>query len=214
MILFLYGASGAAIEVYDLAKRINRYSKIVLIDDYKEECKYYDTDRIHFDSSERYAAGEQFEFAVAVGEPSSRKLLYDRIISKGYKLATLIDKTAIICDSAIIRQGCVINAGTIVSSNVTLEENCMILYHAVIGHDAHVKKHTVICPKATVGGGSTVGEKCFLGLNSSMMQGVNIGDEAIVGMGTMAFRDVRSGATVIGNPARETKGNMEHKVFA
>ncbi len=46
-----------------------------------------------------------------------------------------------------------------------------------------------------------------------MIQGVNIGNQAIVGLGSMVFRNVEDGTTVIGNPARLTKGNSEHKVF-
>ena len=42
---------------------------------------------------------------------------------------------------------------------------------------------------------------------------VKIGNEAIVGMGSMVFRDLEDGVTVVGNPARVTKGNSEHKVF-
>ena len=29
----------------------------------------------------------------------------------------------------------------------------------------------------------------------------------------MVFRDLEDGVTVVGNPARVTKGNSEHKVF-
>ena len=44
MILFIYGASGAGIEIYDLAYRVNsisnRYSEILFIDDFLEETEY------------------------------------------------------------------------------------------------------------------------------------------------------------------------------
>lgn len=217
MQLFIYGASGAGIEVYDLANRINRltskYSKIILIDDFKEETMYYGTERIHFSSCPKYMKNEPAEFVIAVGEPSARKILAERISANGYTFATLVDNTAIVSETAKLAPGCIIGAGAIVSSNVQLEENCMVWYHTIIGHDAHVKRDTIICPKATVGGKSTVGEQCFLGLNSSMKEGVNLGDRVIVGMGSMVFKDVEDGNTVIGNPARITKGNIEHKVF-
>ena len=218
MILFIYGASGTGIEIYDSAERRNqidgKYSEIILIDDFQEETMYYGTKRIHFDSCEKYTGNEEAEFIVAVGEPAARRLLADRIKSKGYKMATLIDKTAIVSPTAIISPGCIIGAGAIISSASTLGENCMILYQAIVGHHAQVGSHTVVCPKSTVGGHSHVGDNCFIGINSSMKQRVNLGKDVIVGMGSMVFRDVADGNTVVGNPARVTKGNAEHKVFA
>lgn len=216
MILFIYGASGAAVEIYDLAERVNglshRYSKIYLIDDFEEEASYYGTERIHFSSCEKIAT-EEFEFVIAVGEPSVRALLLKRIEEKDYKLATLIDPSAMISPTARIAPGCIINAQSIVSSNVIMEKNCFLGFHTVVGHDAHLKKNTVVCPMATVGGGSTVGENTFIGLNSSMKEHVNLGNNVVVGMGSMIFRSVEDGHAVLGNPARVTKGNDEHKVF-
>ena len=217
MILFIYGASGAATEIYDLAKRVNAvsstYSKICLIDDFEEEAQYYGTERIHFSSCETFAGEEEFAFIIAVGEPSARAFLLNRIKEKGYKLATLIDPSAIVSPTANIMPGCIVNAQSIVSSNATMEKNCYLGFHVIVGHDAHLMENVVVCRMATIGGGSTVGENTFIGLNSSMKEHVDLGRDVIVGMGSMVFREVEDGCTVLGNPARVTKGNEEHKVF-
>lgn len=218
MILFIYGTGGAGIEVYDLALRsnklYNKYSEIYFIDDFLDEGDYYGTKSLHFTSCGKCIGSDTAEFVIAVGEPASRRLLYDRIKSAGYSLATLIDETAVISDTANISEGCIIGAYAIVSSEVVIRENCLVMFQSIIGHHAVIECNCVICPKATVGGHSKVGTQSFLGLGSSMMQGVNIGNQAIVGMGSMVFRSVENGATVTGNPARITKGNNEHKVFA
>lgn len=217
MILFIYGTGGAGVEVYDLALRnnklYNKYSKIYFIDDYSDEGDYYGTKSFHFTSCGKCIGNDTAEFIIAVGEPSARKLLYDRVKSAGYSLATLIDETAVISDTANISEGCIINAYAIVSSEVVIKENCFVMFQSVIGHHAIIENNCVICPKATVGGHSRVGMQSFLGLGSSMIQGANIGDQVIVGMGSMVFRSVENGVTVTGNPARITKGNNEHKVF-
>lgn len=218
MVLFIYGAKGAGVEVYDLVVRNNRlkekYSTIYFIDDFEDETDYYGTRTIHFTSCKDYMKNDGAEFIVAVGEPAARKMLFDKIKLSGYTIATLIDETAIISDTAKISEGCIINAYTVVSSEAIINENCLVMFESIIGHHAFVESNCVICPKATVGGHSRVGTQTFLGLGSSMMQRVNIGNEAIVGMGSMVFRDVEDGTTVIGNPARVTKGNSEHKVFS
>ena len=50
-------------------------------------------------------------------------------------------------------------------------------------------------------------------VNPASFKSLNIGDDAIIGMGSVVFRDVPSGVIVLGNPARETRGNAEHKIF-
>ena len=218
MTLFIYGANGAGVEVYDMVKRNRsireKYDKIYFIDDFQDETEHYGEKRIRFSSCAKYAGCREAEFIIAVGEPSARKLLFDKVASAGYPFATLVDETAIVSPTAKIGEGCIVYAGSIISANAVIRENCMIMFHSIIGHDALVSSCCVICPQATVGGHSTVGEQSFLGLDSSMKEGVNIGNRVIVGLGSMVFRDVEDGATVIGNPARVTKGGVEHKVFS
>lgn len=217
MILFIYGTGGAGIEAYDLAVRNNRldkkYSKIYFIDDFLDEMDYYGTKTIHFTSCKEYTGNDEAEFIIAAGEPSVRKILFDKVRAAGHSFATLIDKTAIISDTARIAEGCIINAYAVISSEVVIKENCLVMFQAIVGHHACIESNCVICPKATVGGHSKVGKQTFLGLGSSMIQWANIGDEVIVGLGSMVFKSVEDGVTVIGNPARVTKGNKEHKVF-
>ncbi len=217
MILFIYGTRGAGVEVYDLVirnkKLKEKYSMVYFIDDFLDEKDFYGTKTMHFTSCKKYIENEEAEFIIAVGEPSARKLLFDKIKSEGYSLTTLIDETAVISDTAKISEGCVINAYVIISSEVYIKENCFLMFESIIGHHALIESDCVICPKATVGGYSKVGRQTFLGLGSSMLQKVNIGNEVIVGLGSMVFRDVEDRVTVLGNPARVTKGNVGHRVF-
>lgn len=217
MKLFLYGASGAALEVYDMVMRNaslkSRYADVVFIDDFQEEAEFYGTQHIKFTSCEEYMAGENAEFTVAVGEPSVRHLLREKITGAGYRLATLIDEKAIISPSVTIGEGCIINHGAIVSSNVMLAANVFVMFGAIIGHEAEIGEDVTICPRTTVGAHCHMGEQAFVGIGSSIIQGVDVGRQAIIGMGSVVFREVEAGTTVLGNPARVTKGNESHKVF-
>ena len=48
-----------------------------------------------------------------------------------------------------------------------------------------------------------IGADVWIGGGAMVLPGVTIGDGAIVGAGAVVTRDVRAGATVVGNPARE-----------
>lgn len=48
----------------------------------------------------------------------------------------------------------------------------------------------------------TIGSDVWIGGGAIILPGVTIGDNAIIGAGSVVTRDVASGATVVGNPAR------------
>jgi maltose O-acetyltransferase len=48
----------------------------------------------------------------------------------------------------------------------------------------------------------TIGENVWIGGGAIILPGVTIGDDAIIGAGSVVTRDVPSGATARGNPAR------------
>lgn len=47
-----------------------------------------------------------------------------------------------------------------------------------------------------------IGRNCWIGGGAIILPGVTVGDDAVVGAGAVVTRDVRAGATVVGNPAR------------
>jgi maltose O-acetyltransferase len=51
----------------------------------------------------------------------------------------------------------------------------------------------------------TIGANVWIGGGAIVLPGVTVGDDAIIGAGAVVTRDVRSGATVVGNPARERR---------
>lgn len=50
-----------------------------------------------------------------------------------------------------------------------------------------------------------IGANVWIGGGAIILPGVTVGDDAIIGAGAVVTRDVRAGATVVGNPARERR---------
>ncbi|GGE54295.1 nodulation protein [Agaricicola taiwanensis] len=48
----------------------------------------------------------------------------------------------------------------------------------------------------------SIGANCWIGGGALIMPGITIGDDVIIGAGAVVTRDVPSGATAVGNPAR------------
>ncbi len=216
MILGIYGAGGLGREIYDVALRCNekskRWEKILFIDDFCEECEFWGTKKVKF--STVINQRNDYECVVAVGEPSSREKLYQKLLAEKINIATLIDPTAIVSPFAVVQSGVVICEYSTIHTAVRLGFNTLIQPFCDVGHDIVIGDHSVLSTYCVPGGGSVFGNRVFVGLHVAIKESLTIGDDAIIGMGSIVYRDVPAGATVVGNPARITKGNDEQKVFS
>lgn len=216
MILGIYGSGGLGREIYDIADRRNAASslwdEIMFIDDFCDEGDYYGTKRTQLGSLKNRR--NEFECVIAVGEPRSREILFKRLTDEGIRLTCLIDPTAIVSSTAQINRGTIICEFSTIHAGVELGYNTLIQPFCAIGHDIRVGNHTVLSPFCAPGGGTVFGNRVFVGMQSSIIELLTIGDDAIIGMGSAVFRDVPSGVTVVGNPARITRRNDENRVFA
>lgn len=217
MKLLIYGAGGLAKEVYDIVVRTysDKYEKMFFIDDFVEEGDFYLSETIHFDSIPNMFKDEMdnIEGVVAVGEPSYREMLTKKFEDAGVSLATIIDKTALISPTAKIEKGSIICEFATIHANVYVGHSCLIQPYCDVGHDIVIGDFSVMSSTCAPGGESVIGKRVYMGMNATSKEKISIGDDAIVGMGAAVFRNVDSGVTVVGNPARVTRGNDQHKVF-
>jgi sugar O-acyltransferase (sialic acid O-acetyltransferase NeuD family) len=218
MKLFIYCAGGFGLEIIDLARRINRISntwdQIGFIDDIRKENEYYGVSLYSFDEVLSKFDGSTFEVVVANGEPFIRRDLFNKLITNQIQLATLIDETAIVSETAKIGKGVIIPAKCFVSSCAIIEDNVTMNIDSLVGHEAIVSKNCVISPSANIAGKCFIGENTYVGMGAQIKQGTKIGAGAIIGMGSIVYNDISDNVVALGNPARPMKKNTSERVFS
>lgn len=112
---------------------------------------------------------------------------------------------ATVSSSAVIEAGSFLAAGSIIGPDAKVGSHCIINHHAVIDHDCIVGNFCHIAPQVSLGGGVRVGQGVLVGAGAVVLPGVMIGDYAVVGAGAVVTKNVQSGITVVGNPARIIK---------
>lgn len=216
MILGVYGASGLGREVNIVAQKINaiehRWEKIIYIDDNESITEVLGVPSYSFQRAREEIS--DLEVVIAIGEPTTREKVYNKVIESGVKLATLIHPGVYIDNSTTVGAGVIICEGVTVTSCVQIDDNVYVQPHAVIGHDIHIGKHSVIGSNVEIGGANEIGERVFIGFMVGTLQGLKIGDDAEISAGSIVFRDIEPGMIVMGNPARVIRRNEGKGVFA
>jgi sugar O-acyltransferase (sialic acid O-acetyltransferase NeuD family) len=218
MVLGIYGAGGLGREVYELAKAINSYSncwnEIFFIDDGELIKNPRNILVVKFENLKSKFNLENVEVCIAIGEPSIRKILFDKLINNNIAISTLIHPQVDIPESTIVGKGTIINKLTSISCDSVIGENVYIHPIACIGHDSIIGNHTIISSFVDVAGDCNVGDCAFLAINVIMKQGTCIGGNSIVGLASVVHRNIKEGVIALGNPARPMKNNENLRVFS
>jgi sugar O-acyltransferase (sialic acid O-acetyltransferase NeuD family) len=217
MILGIYGGGELGREVFVLAGQINavgkRWSELVFVDDAIGKDSTAKARVVTFDEAQAESSPGGVEMCIAVGEPSVRAALYDRIRDAGCKLATLIHPNVHIPKDTSVGPGTIICSGCFVSCGVGLSDNVLLQPSASVGHDCRIGSHSVISTFVSLGGKCIVGARTFIGMSVPVKEDTTIGDDVIVGMGSVVLRDIDSGMVALGNPARPMHSNDSRRVF-
>lgn len=109
----------------------------------------------------------------------------------------------------------VIGSNVLISSNVLIGQalysygktiigdNSFIGASTCIGHNSEVGMGCEICGNSMIGGYCKIGDNSRLFMTVTIANSINVGERVTVNMGSVVIRDISSGRTVFGNPARE-----------
>jgi len=215
--LGIYGAGGLGREVFELASVINKknlhWSEIFFIDDAEKVHNPRNLSIFKFSDIKKACSPNDIEVCIAIGEPAIRKILFDKLVSCGFELTTLIHPDVVIPESTSIGKGTIICKFLSITCDIIIGENVYIHPNVCIGHDAIVGNNTVISSYVDVAGNCNIGSSTFLAINVCMRQNISIGNDTIVGMGSVVHRDIPDNVIALGNPARPMKMNDDHRVF-
>lgn len=217
MKLAIYGTGGAGREIHELALEIQahaqRWDEVFFIDDSRDGETTQGARVWSFSHVVKECLTPELEIAIAVGEPSVRKLLYLKTQDSNFRLATLVHPSSYVSPTAKIASGSIVRRDCLISCNAELGINVDIQYKVLLGHDSFIGSHSEICSAVVIAGDCAVGEEVFVGQNATIKEGVNIGAHSVLAMGSCLFIDMPEKSMASGNPARIMNKDRTGKVF-
>ncbi len=128
--------------------------------------------------------------------------------------------------SVLVRENSEIGDNVLIGTNSVIDGNCKLGNNVSVQTDAYITAYTTIEDGVFIGPrvvttndkymiygaeliGSTIKKGARIGANATLLPGVVIGEGAVVGSGAVVTRDVLAHTTVVGNPARIMKKEID-----
>ncbi len=191
--LVIIGIGGHANSVIDSIKQNSEYEIVGYVDKEMKETIYNFEYLGSDDNLETiYKKGVKNAFICIgfLGDNDLRNKIYDNLISIGYNVPTIIDKTAILADNCKIGEGTFVGKGSIINSNANIGKMCIINTGAIVEHDCFIGDYSHIAISTCLCGGVKVGKNSFIGANSTIIQCIHIGNNVTIGAGMTIISDI------------------------
>lgn len=142
---------------------------------------------------------------VAIGTPSVRERVVERLAAAGARFATLAHPTAVVGRTVAVGEGSLLMAGVTTTVDTRIGAQVVVNPGCTLAHDVEVGDFAYLSPGVDLAGRVRVGRRAYLGTGAVAIPGVEVGADAVLGAGCVVVRDVAPGVTVVGVPARRLR---------
>lgn len=200
--LILIGAGGHSKSVIDSVEN-DLYEVCGFIDEYKagEHLGL----QIFGNRIEDIPNYEGYSYFISIGDVKFRKAWFKKVKALGLKTVNIIDKTAIISNTASIGTGNFIGKLAIINADATIGDNNVINTKALVEHECVIASHVHLSTNATINGNVKVDDGVFMGSTAVCNGQLELGKYSVIGSGSVIISDVEEYTTVVGVPAKMVK---------
>lgn len=172
------------------------------LDDAPPDLETFGLDLPVLGGTDRYDFGPDDRAIIAVGEPSVRLAMAERLEACGARFVTLVHPLAYVSEAATLGAGCIVAPFASVGAHARLGDHAVLTFYASVGHDARIGRACGFSPHAVANGGAVLGDGVFLGAYAVVNPTRTVGARSKVAAGAVVYHPVPEDVLAVGNPAK------------
>jgi sugar O-acyltransferase (sialic acid O-acetyltransferase NeuD family) len=150
---------------------------------------------------------ESRHVCIAIADAAIRSRLDEKCQRDNINAFSVRANNAVIMDDVEIGAGAILSPFVTITSNIRIGRHFHCNLYSYVEHDCRIGDFVTFAPGVHCNGNVEIHDFAYLGAGCAVRQGkpgapLVIGRGAVIGMGAVVTRDVPSGETVVGNPAR------------
>ncbi|MDX8378165.1 MAG: acetyltransferase [Mariprofundales bacterium] len=218
--VILWGGTGQAKVIYE-ALNVSMFNVVAIVDNKKLNSSPIKNIPLLYGMQElliwlkHNETSSPVHFVVAIGgsRGSDRLKITCDLKKQGLLPLSVIHQRSFIAKTSIIGEAVQVLGMAAVCANANLGNGVIINTSASVDHDCLIADGVHIAPGARLAGEVVVDECAFIGTGAIILPRIHIGQYAVIGAGAVVIKDVPSGYTMVGNPARHLVNSEVVKII-
>lgn len=211
--LGIVGAGDLGIQLAHLARKTSHYEPVAFFDDRCTAGRVIAGIPVHgglatLDDGSTLPPFDELVIAIGYRHLEFRQKLFERLRAR-FRLATLIDPTALVDRTCIIGEGAVVYAGCVLDMNAEIGCNALLNVGCVVAHDSKVGAGCFLSPAVKIAGFVQLEPSVTLGIGTTVIDNVRIASGVRTGAGAVVINDLQVPGLYVGVPARIKKADIQ-----
>jgi sugar O-acyltransferase (sialic acid O-acetyltransferase NeuD family) len=156
-----------------------------------------------------------YDMFAAIGYKTmrNRKVVYDKIRAKQYRMVNYLSSQAIVHRNVEIGTNNVVMAHAQLEPFVTVGNNNIFWSGALICHDSWIGDHNFFAAQSLAGGFCRIQNGSFLGFNSTVVQYTEVADESLIAAKSLVLTPTEKHGKYVGIPARKVSSHTDKGII-